>query len=117
MFYKVTRTSSWNEKPCDEAIQRKYDFVDIRTLHSFKEFDKKYGEKEGAWLSEGINHYINEEGYIQRTFSNYVTDWFIENNSLEELMDFNKKYGSIIMEESHDSPNITEIEIYDDWRE
>lgn len=37
-------------------------------------------------------------------------DWYVRINSLEDLMNFIKKYGKVVVNEGS-------IEIYDDWRE
>ena len=44
-------------------------------------------------------------------------DWTIEINSLEELINFRKKYGEIILTASVLPEIDNEIEIYDDYRE
>lgn len=60
---------------------------------------------------------INERGYIQREFPNDSIGWFIEINSLEELMNFKNRYGDIVITNCWENQNITEIEIYDTYRE
>lgn len=49
---------------------------------------------------------------------NGVTVWFVEINTLEELLDFRNKYDrAIIIDTAIESPNIYSLEIYDNWRE
>lgn len=120
MKYKVSRTSGscMDEKqPCEEAFQEPYTYIEVRAVKSFEEFDKLFAEDEGKWMSEGKNHCVNKEGYIQREYHNYDNGWFIEVNSLEDLMNFNEKYGDIILRKCWDNENINEIEIYDSIRD
>ena len=47
MKFKVSRTSIRDDrKPCEEAVKQTYTRVEVRTLGSFEEFDKKFGEIE-----------------------------------------------------------------------
>jgi len=116
--FKVKRTSLWDgEQPCNNATEEKYTRFEVRTLNSFEEFDKRFGSNEDKWLSKGINHCINERGYVQREIPDVSIGWFIEINSLEELMKFYKENGELIIRGCWDNPNINIIEIYDDYRE
>lgn len=118
MKFKVSRTSIWDDrKPCEEAVKETYTRVEVRTLGSFEEFDKKFGKIEGNWLSKGINHCINQQGYIQREFPNDAVGWFVEINTLDELLHFQQKYGDIILTKDYNNPEVLELEIYDDYRE
>ena len=47
----------------------------------------------------------------------YIDKYFIEINSLEELMEFQKGYGKIIIMDNRYGGEMKEIEIYDDYRE
>lgn len=51
-----------------------------------------------------------------RWIDKYVDKLFIEINSLEELMEFQKDYGNIVITDELGG-EIKEIEIYDDYRE
>ena len=120
MKFKVSRTSGScidEDKPCEGVTLEKYTYIEVRTLNSIEEFDKRFEESEGKWLSKGINHCINEQGYVQREFPNDSEGWFIEINSLDDLIKFNKQHGDIILRKCWDNKNISEIEIYDDYRE
>lgn len=118
MKFRITRTSLWStQKPCEEAVKEKFTRVEIRGFKSFEEFDKKFGEIEGDWLSIGVNHCINDEGYIQREFPDDAEGWFIEINTLEDLLKLQEKYGDIILSRDWDNPSILKLEIYDDYRE
>ena len=119
MKFKVSRSSEYGESksPCEGAYQENFTYVQIRTLGSYQEFDDKFGSREGNWLSKGINHCINEMGYVQREFPLGAIGWFIEINSLEELMKFQKVQGDIIIKKCWENSSIKEIEIYDGYRE
>ena len=47
----------------------------------------------------------------------YPNIWTIEIDTLEELINFVKKYGTIIIDDSGEKSVPFEIEIYDDYRE
>ena|SRR5699024_5487659 len=113
MNFLITRTNDFtNSKPCEEAYEDIYISHDIRTLHSFEDFDEKFKNK---FEDNGRNHHINDEGYIQREF--VKEGWFVSLNSLEELIHFKEKYGSLVIGNHFNNKNITEIEIYDGYRE
>lgn len=119
MKFKVSRTSVYSDdkKPCEGAKKETYTEIDIRTLGSFQKFDDKHGERHGSWLLKGEHHCVNEEGYIQREFPDACMGWFLEINTLEDLIEFQKEHGDIVIGECCYNPNIIEIEIYDDFRE
>lgn len=114
MKFIISRTSLWNdeEKPCEEAIKDKYIRVDERTIDSPEKFNHKY--ERDNWFSEGTNHRI-DNGHIKRDFED--EDWFIEINTLDDLIKFQQKYGDIIIQDGFMNPDIKEIEIYDSYRE
>lgn len=43
--------------------------------------------------------------------------WYIKINTLEELIAFENKYGSLIISKNYDNQEEMQIEIYDDYRE
>lgn len=124
MNFLVERTSERcdedNPKPCDDErlVFEEYDEIEIRTCTE-EIFNKKFSEQEGLWRSKGINHNTYKNGeYIQRTFPNAKKGWFIELNSLEELMEFINKYANdVVITKSMFNHEIKCIEIYDTWRE
>ena len=73
MKFIVSRTSIWdNEKsPCEEAKRDSVARVETRTLFTPEEFDRRFAEREGKWLSVGTNHRIDERGYYTRQWN----DW------------------------------------------
>lgn len=122
MKFKVERTSVFlsEEKPIqDERLFKEtYNYIEVRTLGTFEEFDKRFGADEGKWLSQGINHKINDRGYIEREIPNGNNGWFIEINTLEELLDFKDRCkDEIIIKNDYGNKSIRAIEIYDDYRE
>ena len=44
-------------------------------------------------------------------------NWYIKIGKLEDLIDFYKKYGSLIIGSNWDNEKEMQIEIYDDYRE
>ena len=54
---------------------------------------------------------------VSRTSTGKTNIWTIEINTLEELINFVKKYGTIIIDDSGEKSVPFEIEIYDDYRE
>lgn len=115
MIFTVSRTSMWNEdKPCEEAEKRNFEYWHTRTCTEEK-FNEKFSLREGLWRSKGKNHKITKEGYITRQEENRDA-WSIEINSLEELMKFYNKYGAIIISEDLFCKSSC-LEIYDDYRE
>ena len=112
MKFKVERTSMWNEqKPCEEAYKGQITYVQELCFKTFEEFKDKYKED---FLSRGTNHRITKHG-IARDF-NPKDCWYIDINSLEELLKFEEKYGEIIIGTTCDG-EIPIIEIYDTYRE
>lgn len=113
MKYIVSRTSSWDEdKPCDEAYEEEFIFVDERNVDdpSKNEFISQ------DWYTDTtfFNHRV-ENGHIKR--DRKVKRWVVDIDTLEQLNAFFKKYGKIIIQEEFGIPNQLAIEIYDDWRE
>lgn len=120
MKFIITRTSVWGDdsSPCAEAKKEQIARTEVRTFHSPEEFDKKFAEREGAWLSVGTNHRIGRNGYICRD-RDMEDVWIIEVNSIEELIVLSQKYGRIIVEDCRliSNDKYPTIEIYDTYRE
>lgn len=117
MEFMVSRTSIWSgdKQPCDESYRKEYIPIDVRTVGRPEDIPF-YRGKSDWWYDEGINHKVNEIGYIERELEPR-NGWFIEIKSLEELLKFKDKYGNIIIRDSYQNYNILEIEIYDCYRE
>ena len=112
------RTSQWyDEKPFKDCIPIKLTIVETRSFRTPEEFDNKFGDREGKWLNRGINHRVNERGYITRDMV-FEDVWGIEINSIEELIDFQEAVGEELILRTSMIDNKTPcIEIYDDYRE
>lgn len=83
--------------------------IDERTVDS----PAKIGSHgEPTWYELGRNHRV-ENGHIMRDFDD--TAWFIEMNSLDDLIAFHKAHGDLVISDGF--TRITRIEIYDDYRE
>ena len=112
MNYLVEKASIWSGIcPIDEAFPGEYGHIDIRTLSSFEEYDRKFSDN---FKDIGYDHCINKDGEIQRTITR--VGWFIEINNLEELHEFIKKYGDIVIQDNEFS-TVPKIIIYDDYLE
>lgn len=115
MEFIVRRTSDIsNEKPIEGAYLEKLEYYDVREQKTFGESDKKLSNVEAAFLSEGRDHKINEDGNIQRTLDK--DEWCIHIEDLNHLININKSDGDLII---INDPNydLSIIEIYDDYRE
>lgn len=67
MKFIIRRTSGrGNSSPCAGSKKEQVVKIETRTLHSPEEFDKKFADREGNWLSVGTNHRIGKNGYICR---------------------------------------------------
>ena len=117
MEFLLTSTSGWVENKIPNTVIKKYTKIEVRTCSTFEEFDKRFSKMEGSWLSKGVNHKTSK-GQIQREFPNGAEGHFIEINSIEELLEFQKKVGSeLIITSSFNNESIPAIEIYNDYRE
>lgn len=117
MEFLLTSTSGWVENQIPNAVIKKYTKIQVRGCLTFEEFDERFSRIEGNWLSEGVNHKASK-GRIQREFPNGAEGYFIEINSIEELLEFQKKVGNeLIITSAIDNESIPAIEIYNNYRE
>lgn len=112
MKFICTRTSGYREeKPCDEATREVIITYDCRTLpkeQMAKKFkNERFLEYENFTFSDG------RAGCRRKMEEDVYT---IEIDNLEQLIDFIKKHGDIVIGK-HDDYDLPEIEIYDTWRE
>lgn len=113
MIFVVSRTSHYGDRqPCEEAYKSKLKDVDMRSVDSP---EKLKCMNKDEWFSSGTNHRVIN-GHIARDLGE-VDEWFVEFNSLEDLVAFKRKYGEIILTTSCTDCNHIEIEIYDTYRE
>lgn len=113
MKFVVTRTSCFEdgeEGPCKGAFKEEYIRIDERAIDD----PMKNNFIGAAWYTEGRNHRV-EDGNIKRDFLDVT--WFIEFNSLDDLLQFTKEHGRVVIQPFYFNPIYTEIEIYDDYRE
>lgn len=115
MKFNVRRVSLYEGKPCAEAYQDTYTYVDRRSTDDPKKIPAYVGLSTDWWYKEGKNHRIID-GEIARDFPDSEA-WFVDINSLEELLVFQKKYGSLVIENFYRNSEILSIEICDDYRE
>ena len=120
MKFIVSKTSAsiWNdENPCDEAYKDSYIRVDERVksrpedIPYFQEHPERI---KAEWYDGGFNHRV-ENGHIKRDF--VEEGWFVEIATLLKFIQFSNNNGPIIIRKFYHNASITEIEIYDDFRE
>ena len=117
MEFLLTSTAGYVEDRIPNAVIKKYKKVEVRCFSSFEEFDKRLSRMEGNWLSKGVNHKMSK-GRIQREFPNGAEGHFIEINSIEELLEFQREVRSeLVITSAIDNESIPAIEIYNDYRE
>jgi len=121
MEFIISRASDYHGieedvKPCDEAYKIKKENWETRTC-SEEEFNKKFSDRQGLWRSKGKNHCITSKGYIQRQMEDEDC-WVVKISSLEELHNFIKHHGELIVSSCVVGREREMcIEIYDDYVE
>jgi len=109
MKFKISRTSKWgDDKPCEEAFMGKFQHWHERSCTE-EYFNQRFSTREGLWRSKGSHHCVTKEGSIKR-FEGYRDEWAIELTTLNDLVKFVKKYGTVVFGDDF-------IEIYDAYRE
>lgn len=108
MLFQVKRVSDQDDNisPCDEGVERKITCVD---------YVRKIVNKD-RWYSMGSNHRKNADGTFSRDIGE-CTGFFVEINTIEELWNFQEKYGELIIGKSPMNERIPLITIYDDYIE
>ena len=100
--------------PDERCYQKDYDRLEGRTCTE-EYFNKNFGAHEGLWRSRGIDHIKTEGGkHIQRRHIADNNGYFIQLNTLGEVMDFINKHGSCVLSRSDEYPA---LEIYNYYRE
>jgi len=87
--------------------------TDVRTCKSFDEFDKRFADREGSWLSKGINHRIGC-GCIIRDVPQRGLGWYIKISNLKSLTEFIENNGECILAVIDGEMT---LELYDSYRE
>lgn len=114
MRFWITRTSVWSGHPgVEEAHLGMRPCYDTRTFKTFEEYDKR-GFRDGRFLDRGTEHEVLPNGEGIRRRIKGEPGWFVEVESLEDLMALNQRYGVLIISTHEGVPS---IEIYDDYRE
>lgn len=116
MKFIISRTSEWGDSsPCAEAKEETIWITEDNKCSSFEEHDRIYSNRT-PWLSVGKNHRISSNGHIQRDVEQ--TEWVVDINSIEDLLELSKKYGELIISTQLYPWKIAPyIEIYDAYRE
>jgi hypothetical protein len=118
----ISRTSNHfddDTPPCEGATQETVTRIDERTFHTPEQFQAACRED---WFARGINHRTlwGPRGGIQgiaRDFPNDMTVWFIEINTLEDLLALQDREGQLVIGTYFHNSDYREIEVYDDYRE
>ena len=126
MRFIVERTSVYGgRKPCGEAVPGMVQSWDARTFKSPDEYDEKFGGATGPmggpWLSKGTDHEIirgprGGATGIRRRLADKAA-WFVDIESLEELVAFVNRHGDVVIGEHWMGDPHLRIEIYDGYRE
>lgn len=117
MKFLTRRTTEYFDiKPCEEAIEGTYTHVDIRMVDDPAKIPAEKGTDWWYKDKDFTNHRV-ENGQIKR--DRILKGWFVEINTLEELVEFTKKYDGdvIISTNNENNPEFYELEIYDNYRE
>ncbi|MDR2004131.1 MAG: hypothetical protein LBQ74_13960 [Prevotella sp.] len=116
MKYIIKRTSLFlsEQKPYDEAFLTEEISYDYRCSKTIKEAKDKHWFE--SWYNNTTDH-IEVSGYIRGTEKEKRQCWAINIETLDDLMKFQAKYGSLIITNSYFNNDLLMIEIYDDYRE
>ncbi len=83
--------------PCEEARKEELTPLDYRDVSSLEEAKKKVWFNE--WFNSGVNH-REEGGRIVCEKRQKEQRWVVEIGTLEELVEFQSRYGDIILRDS-----------------
>lgn len=107
-LYLCNRTSSWSNKPCDEAIEIEVMCVDTRGVDNPAKLTP-HDVAVDAWYGKGTNHRV-VDGCIHRDFT--LLEWAVE---IPDMASFLKEHGQCVV--SVNTAGYLTIEIYDNYRE
>jgi hypothetical protein len=86
-----------NRQICEEAFQEALTPLDYRNVESLEKARDKIWYKD--WIADGVNH-REENGMVVCEKKEKSRQWVIKLDSLEELLEFQGKYGSILLSDS-----------------
>lgn len=116
MKFIVRRTSEWSDEvsPCKGAKRELVKCADVRSARDPKNIPM-YAKNPQKWYEDGYGHTVIRN-QIVRYFDRAM--WVMEIDSLETLMKFIRKQGTVVVSDAGVFGNsLPEIEIYDDYRE
>lgn len=110
MKYVIFRSSDYDIKPCENAIQEKLTKIVRSSFRTLKEARKLNG---CGWFfrDDSFNHQETTDGCTHDCYEQF---WTIE---IDNIHDFIDKYGEIIIFKSDCREIPYKIEIYDSYRE
>ena len=100
---------SIEERPVEGAYKKEFIRVDERSADAPEKIPFYEGNA-SLWYDKGTNHRV-ENGHIKRDFKEFA--WFIEIDSLGELLEFLARNGSFTMYRSYRNSKFIEIELQD----
>jgi hypothetical protein len=108
--FRVTRTSTYDEKPCPEAVEGTY----TQHLYCTLPLKKAMVAPNTEWFRHPnlCNQRKAPGGSVADKPG--VKAWFVEVPHLIDLMAFIGRHGSVVIDRPSDGPT---IEIYDGYRE
>ena len=109
MKFEIRTSNAWKNKPCEEAKMETQPNIDVRSVDSPFKIWKTEEEVQENWFNKGNNHRV-KNGRIIRDLDDEVY-WVIEFKNLEELIDFQDKYGEIKISDFATNPLLELIEI------
>lgn len=117
MEFLITRTSisiDSKKKPHEKAYKKLAPIIETRNVDCPTKLTERARQ---FWYSSGRNHRV-EEGQLVKDLGEEER-WFIELNSLEELVDFYEAEGELIITDHpfNKVKGCKVIEIYDYYRE
>jgi len=106
------RTSAGYNKPCEDAEEVPYVYVDRRTVDDPK---KLFGGT-ARWYGAGRNHRV-ENGMIARDMDSHKR-WVVSIPDGSALQAFIEKYGQVVISLNDEGTEpCYQIDIYDEYRE
>lgn len=107
------RTSAGDDRPCEEAVEIEYVYVDRRIVDSPSKLPPWSNDD---WYKRGRNHRV-ENGMIARDMDSR-TRWVVSIPDGAALQAFIEKYGQVVISLNDEGVEpCYQIDIYDDYRE